>query len=798
MNKRKCGGITEAVSAYMDDELTTEERALVEAHLRDCPSCAARLAEYQKLQVGLYRYVAAIPSPRLRQANIAHSNRKSVRSAARDSVTEVNRFSMPRLVGVAVAIVIILGLALVASSYFPGTSQFVPAVQAQEILEKAAKVARTPAASGIHSLEMTSAYWAKRVEPRFGRVGTEMRSETHTWWQTPNRWRRELKQTAPPEEAMAEPDVSVSDGQSVWDTQAGGKGVTINAWEPQMDILHSLPAFEAFKVGSTADAMNDLESLFHDLRVCYDPELLPEESVAGRAAYVVDLGPTKCPSASAASMNGRRIIWVDKETFFQLKSEQYGVDPSQGIIVTSEVTSIRFNGDMDPQLFTFTPAADATVQDYRPKPAPSADEFQYQIEQIAKQADFPVFIPQYVPRGLKPRQPRLNPTLGIQLAYVPPDEVEKSSPDRLIGIGIVQQRATSDMINRWTQMAETVSIGNARGWLRRGVRNADGTGSNSSVLVLRDGTLVSIGSFALSPEELLEVAESLQQAPGSHAPLPNPGPQTLAEIRGRVSFPVFVPTDVPAGLTPEPPIGGERSISGVRINYHAADGGIQLTVFNAPAGSGMDADQRKSGQPIALPNAITAHFFDMQPQYGGPILWWQQDGAYVALSGPHLSKDDLIKIAGSMSNIADLGRPETPAARPKPTPVPTPKFTILRPTWLPARMTVGEQYEPGMPEHGSSVVLGFDPRPEDTQPHDVLTLREMPKAQVGRRGNPDPQETHETIGGRDVTIVHRGDNCIALSWMQGDVALTLTNPYDPPGQPKYSCDDLRKIVASIQ
>jgi hypothetical protein len=41
-----------------------------------------------------------------------------------------------------------------------------------------------------------------------------------------------------------------------------------------------------------------------------------------------------------------------------------------------------------------------------------------------------------------------------------------------------------------------------------------------------------------------------------------------------------------------------------------------------------------------------------EPQFGGPILWWQQDGTYIAVSGPHLTKDDLVKVAASMSKTA--------------------------------------------------------------------------------------------------------------------------------------------------
>lgn len=74
----------------------------------------------------------------------------------------------------------------------------------------------------------------------------------------------------------------------------------------------------------------------------------------------------------------------------------------------------------------------------------------------------------------------------------------------------------------------------------------------------------------------------------------------------------------------------------------------------------------------------------------------------------------------------------------------------------------------------------------------------MPKAMISKGGSRDPQASQETIGGYDVTIIRRGQNCITLEWQVGELDLTLSNPYDPPGHPRYSCDQLRRIVESIR
>ena len=257
----------------------------------------------------------------------------------------------------------------------------------------------------------------------------------------------------------------------------------------------------------------------------------------------------------------------------------------------------------------------------------------------------------------------MDDSLGVQLEYTRPAETVKQSPAEL---RVTEQKATADLVTRWTEGAESISIGGAQGWVRRGVRNVDGTGTDSSALVLRDGTLVSVSSFTVSPEELIGVAASLETVPGGHAPLANPS--------------------VPA-------------------------------------------------------------------------------------------------------------RP----AKPTPTVLPAPSFTALRPTWLPEQMKVVDQLQPDWTGRGTEVVIGFDPRPEDQKPHGVLLLSEIRKESAPPPApKPDPGEIHETIAGRDVTIIMRGNDWITLSWVQGDVALTLTNPYDPPGHPRYTPEQLTRIVESVR
>jgi hypothetical protein len=141
-----------------------------------------------------------------------------------------------------------------------------------------------------------------------------------------------------------------------------------------------------------------------------------------------------------------------------------------------------------------------------------------------------------------------------------------------------------------------------------------------------------------------------QSAQTKTPPLPShSAPPSLADIRKRVTFPIFVPTEVPQGLAPIVEVKGEESRVLVRINYRSSEGVTELSVLNGPAGCCLDADPRKTGESIPLRGSMRAHYLPNQPQFGGPILWWQEAGSYIALSGPHLNKEELVRIAASMS-----------------------------------------------------------------------------------------------------------------------------------------------------
>ena len=110
-----------------------------------------------------------------------------------------------------------------------------------------------------------------------------------------------------------------------------------------------------------------------------------------------------------------------------------------------------------------------------------------------------------------------------------------------------------------------------------------------------------------------------------------------------------MPTQVPEGLHAGNPLRKPDSSPIIHIPYVDKGGKQGLSVAIGPSGNGLDADPRKTGKGVRIRENITGHFLVNQPEFGGSILWWNETGAYVAISGPYLTEEDLVRIANSMS-----------------------------------------------------------------------------------------------------------------------------------------------------
>ncbi|HST05631.1 MAG TPA: hypothetical protein VLQ48_12970 [Chloroflexia bacterium] len=506
------------------------------------------------------------------------------------------------------------------------------AVSAAEVVKKAQDAAANTATSRITNFEMVEkSTWA---HPKG--TADSGSSTTHVWYRAPGEWRYEISRL---QGDVSTSYITVADQRNVWKYDSLQNSVQVTEGPMEAEDL----------AGSGASSLKDA---LQKASTCYNPRLAGEQQVAGRAAYVVEMGATTCPSASMPDDNGPLTFWLDKETYFVLKSVLRDTAGTH-TIATTEVSSIAYNQGVANSVFTFTPPAGATVADTRPRPTVDPQAFAEQLGALAKQADFPLFAPSFIPGDLQALQPQLDPQNGLAIEYTAPSETQANSTAGQGSVSITERKATYAMVARWTEQADPVPMSASRAWLQRSSGNSD---EKPSVLVLRDGTFVAI--TGASSEDLMKVASSLVSVPGGHAPIAEPIPPTLSEVRGTVSFPVFVPTDLPEGFVADPPLGGEQAEDRVEISYRTRDGAQALLVINGPAGCCLDAGGLSTGtsEAVQLANGTNAHYLPGVPESGGPILWWEQDGSYVALSGPAQTRESLLQIASSMSKTASLGR----------------------------------------------------------------------------------------------------------------------------------------------
>jgi hypothetical protein len=203
----------------------------------------------------------------------------------------------------------------------------------------------------------------------------------------------------------------------------------------------------------------------------------------------------------------------------------------------------------------------------------------------------------------------------------------------------------------------------AAGVVKRAVTGPDGGFRVDDVPLGQHDGLVSHARFAFTVEECGQTVDvGTVEYPLVHPPV------VVIEPGRQPGYPVYIPTDMPTGMVAEPPAVGddEKHTPGVSISYRAGSGGAALKVFNGPSGCCLDADPSKDGEPVPLANALTAHFLTGESEFDGPILWWVQDGTYVELSGPQLTRDDLVNMAASVVRAT-----VAPLAKGTPIPAPT-------------------------------------------------------------------------------------------------------------------------------
>ncbi len=372
------------------------------------------------------------------------------------------------------------------------------------------------------------------------------------WYEAPNRWRIERRYVIPPRGALAREydttGVQVNDGKVVqnYDEQSRTVQLQYPPFPSGTADLFPLGQGDAAPVpGQTPHGLSDV---LHEATTCYTPTVTGSDAIAGRAAYIVNLERKGCYSASAHEIDGRLTLWIDKSTFFVLKSILYDVGDRTGPYVTTEVTRVRYNPSLDQRLFTFTPPLGALVQG-----APATDATDARTVALARTVDFPLFVSSEALAGLRLRIPRLDARGAAYLTYAPPS----GAVDARRSVTLVEQKATAADISAIPSDATPVLVGGGAatlsGWYRQ-----SGAGVRS-VEFARNGAYITLSSALLPKDNLVELAGSLIPVAGGKPLQPNPTPRGLATLRARVPYPNLRPDLRPQGAhAARARVGGER------------------------------------------------------------------------------------------------------------------------------------------------------------------------------------------------------------------------------------------------
>ena len=301
--------------------------------------------------------------------------------------------------------------------------------------------------------------------------GMEMSATAEVWEQSPNRLRAVVLQTSQAEFADA---VLVSDGQQAWYYEPSKNRVLVG---PVEEIETPLPQ----------QLISEMQEMIQAVLDASEVELAGEETVAGKGAYKLILTPKEGEEGQEAVVfpgNGTATLWVDKEQWFVLKATYEAASFGQGSL---EVQSFELNPGLSDELFTFDPPEGATVVDVE-----SQQPVALTLEEARAQADFPLLVPAYVPRGATLVEVfELSGSILLRYDHSPDVSftvVQGPEPFGPPPVGQVQPLTIRG------QSATVVT---------------DEVGGNTFLYWLENGVMMAVGGH-LTVDDAIQVAESLQ------------------------------------------------------------------------------------------------------------------------------------------------------------------------------------------------------------------------------------------------------------------------------------------------
>src|SRR3989442_2548992 len=260
---------------------------------------------------------------------------------------------------------------LVASALLPAR------VNAADILARAeqAAVNGTTALSSYRGT-ITGENWMTE----HGRTDTSATFEQQISFVSPNKLRLEVSASAAG--GAVGRHILVTDGTYGW------------VYVPDAKVAQ--PVDPHFVLQNGPFAASTLGAAIESFSQAFDATQLPDDAIAGRKAYVLDLVPKR--DNPMAQQFGKVKFWIDQETLLQLAAE--ASDPSGAVLMRWHFDSLTLNVDIAPDTFAFTPPADVHIGVIVPPQAMPSDRDQAWA-MLAHQVPFQLFKPMVSIEGLE-------------------------------------------------------------------------------------------------------------------------------------------------------------------------------------------------------------------------------------------------------------------------------------------------------------------------------------------------------------------------------------------------------------
>lgn len=174
---------------------------------------------------------------------------------------------------------------------------------------------------------------------------------------------------------------------------------------------------------------------------------------------------------------------------------------------------------------------------------------------------------------------------------------------------------------------------------------------------------LAVGSGLRSLRENRDPAASTPLSATGARPQATPAGLTAAEAEVRkvlstLTFRPIVPHQVAAPVTAAVRPGCGIASECLEITWELAGVG-RVRVLEGPAGCCLDAVRPNAVRDIEIRPGVFGQYDAVQPQFGGPILWWTDsssgDHLYLAISSPAATLELLASIARDMRPLGPAG-----------------------------------------------------------------------------------------------------------------------------------------------